>query len=124
MIKINFSNAEELIFWNQEVQKLLPAHLFSIFEQWRMAKRIPFLKEMGKQAVLDLLNNITEEDVDLLEQHFQEKIIIEKLNYHITREFKVPLNDPNLCNQLCEITGFNYFSTWRDHEFLYISFWR
>lgn len=124
MIKINFSNAEELIFWNQEIQKLLPTHLFSIFEQWRMAKRIPFLKEMGKQAILDLLNNITEEDVDLLEQHFQEKIIIERLNYSTTRDFKIPLNDTNLCDQLCEIIGFNYFSIWRDHEFLYISFWR
>jgi hypothetical protein len=124
MIYLNFSNVEELVFFDTSVQKLLPPHMFSMFEQWRLAKRVPFLRDIGKQAVLDLLNNLTDDDVNVLEQHFGEKIVVEKLNYNIALNFKVLLSDSNICEELCKVEGFNYFSTWRDEQYLYISFWR
>ena len=104
---------------------MLPPSYFSIFEQWRIAKRMPMLKSIGKQAVLDLLNTLTESDIVSLETYFQESVFLEKLNYSITRNLKVPLAETkDICNSLCDITDVNYFSTWRDDEYLYISFWR
>ncbi len=125
MIKLNFKNVEELIFYDTSLQNLLSPDHFSIFEQWRMGQRIPYLKEIGKQAILDFLNTITEADVQVLETFFDDKIIVEKLNYSIVLDMKVPLSDEKeLCEQLCNVEGFNYVSTWRDAEFLYLSFWK
>jgi hypothetical protein len=121
---LNFSNIEELLFMDTNAQAVLPPHHFSIFEQWRLAKRVPFLKEMGKHAILDLLNAMTDEDIFLLEGYFNEKIVVEKLNYSVAMNYKVSLSESNICKVLCDIEGFNYFSTWRDEEYLYISCWR
>ena len=121
---LNFSNVEELIFHDREIQGRLPQHMFSVFEQWRLAQRIPFLREMGKSALLDCLNALEDDEVAILEEYFGEKIIVEKLNYSITDDIRIPLNESSLCQALCEIEGFNYFSTWRDEDFLYISLWR
>ena len=124
MLYLNFSNIEELIFFDKPLQNTLPVNLFGLFEQWRLAKRMPFLKELGKNAVLDLLNNLTDEHIEILEQYFGEKIIVERLNYSIALNIKVPLSDISICNELCNIEGFNNFGTWRDDQHLYISFWR
>lgn len=125
MLKLNFSNVEELVFYDKEAQKMLPPSYFSTFEQWRIAKRLPMLASIGKQAVLDFLNTLTESDIQSLEVYFQDTLFVEKLNYSITRDLKIPLADSkNVCNILCDVIDFNYFSTWRDDEYLYISFWR
>lgn len=124
MLYLNFSNVEELVFYDTEAQRLLPQHMFSIFEQWRMAKRIPFLREMGKHAILDFLNTLGDDDVAVLEEYFGEKIVVEKLNYSVAMNLKVPLSEARVCEALCGVEGFNYFTTWRDDEYLYISLWR
>lgn len=83
------------------------------------------LKGIGKQALLDLLNTLTDEDIVALEMYFGKKVIVERLNYSIVRDFKVSLSDVgDICNKLCDVVDSNYFSTWRDEEYLYISFWR
>ena len=122
---LNFSNVEELIFQDRDAQKVLPPHMFSLFEQWRLAQRVPFLRELGKQALLDLLGGLNdEEDIPVLEEYFGEKIIVERLNYNVAENIRIPLNESTICKELCDIEGFNYFSTWRDKDFMYISFWR
>lgn len=121
---LNFSNVEELIFYDREAQKALPAHMFSLFEQWRLGQRLPMLKDIAKQAALDFLNSLEDEDVTALEEYFGEKIIVERLNYNIAQSLRIPLNESTICNLLCDIEGFVYFSTWRDADFLYITFWR
>jgi hypothetical protein len=124
MLFLNFSNVEELIFYDTVAQSKLPVHMFSIFEQWRLAKRIPFLREMGKQAILDFLNTLTEKDVSVLEEYFGKKIVVEKLNYNVAFDCKVPLSESKVCEELCKIEALYNFSMWRDNEYLYISFWR
>ena len=121
---LNFSTVEELIFHDRSIQNRLPPHMFSLFEQWRLAQRVPFLRDIGKQALLDFLNGLEDEDIAVLEEYFGEKIFVERLNYSITTNVRIPLNESTLCRELCEIEGFNYFSTWRDEDFLYVSCWR
>jgi hypothetical protein len=124
MITLNFSNVEELIFYDTGVQKQLPPHMFSLFEQWRLSKRVSYLKEIGKQAMLDFLNQISDEHVSILENYFEDKIIVERLNYNIVLNLEIPLEDELVCNKLCEIVGYNNLSTWRDDKVIYLSFWR
>jgi hypothetical protein len=72
---------------------------------------------------LDFLNEL-DQFGDILEGYFGEKVLIEKINYNMVQHEKIPLKDIDLCNTLCKINDFNYFTTWRDEEYLYISFWR
>jgi hypothetical protein len=95
-----------------------------LFEQWRLAKRMPFLREIGRQAVLDLLNSLTQEEIAALEIYFEDKIVVEKLNYSVAINLKVPLSDSLVCQELCRLEGFRNLSTWRDDEHLYVSLWR
>jgi len=125
MQHINFSNVEELIFENSdEIRGLLPAYYSSFFEQWKLGRQLPMLKQVGRSAMLDFLNHIREEDVAKLEEFFGERIVVEKLNYSTVQNLQVPLDQIDVCQKLCEVVGFNYFSTWRDDEYLYVSFWR
>lgn len=93
MLNLNFKNIEELVFYDTELQKKLPIRYFSIFEQWRIAKRVPLIAGLGKQAFLDLLNTLNEEDIDILEDYFGQKIIVEKLNYGMASNITIPLAD-------------------------------
>ena len=124
MLDFNFSTIEKLVFYDQEAQKMLPMSYFGLFEQWRISKRLPMLGSIGKQAVLDFLNNLTDSDIEALELYFGDKINVERLNYSVALDLRVPLIDADICTELCEVVDFNYFSTWRDEEHLYISFWR
>lgn len=124
MLHLNFANAEQLVFWDRDVQALLPSHYFSVFEQWRMAKQMPFLREMGKQAILDFLNNLTDDDVSLLEEHFGQKITVEKLNYSAVFNLTIPLDQDHLCREICELDGLHNLSAYRDEKNLYLTLWR
>lgn len=125
MLNINFTNVEPLIFENADkIQPLLPSYYSSFFEQWKLGRQLPMLKQVGRSAMLDFLNHISDEDIAKLEEFFDERIVIEKLNYSIVQNLQIPLDQKDICQKLCEIIDFNYFSTWRDDKFLYISFWR
>lgn len=125
MLELNFSNIEELVFYDKEAQKMLPPSYFSIFEQWRIAKKITALSGIGKQAVLDLLNTLNENDLFMLGEYFKSNVVVQKLNYSVVLNIKVPLKEKTeLCKALCDVADFIYFNTWRDEEYLYVSFWR
>lgn len=120
---ISFSNAENLVFTDNQLTQMMQKH-FSIFEQWRLGKRIPYLRNMGKKAILDFLNVLDDDDIELLENYFGEKIEIEKLNYNIAVDYKILLSETEICKTLCTIESLNNFSTWRDDKYLYISTWK
>lgn len=125
MVTLNFSNVEKLVFYDSELQKLLPPHMFSYFEQWKLGKQMPFLKQVGKAAMLDFINNLHDEHIAILEEYFDERVVVERLDYGVAMNIEVPLADANeVCSKLCEIEGDYYFSTWRDEKVLHISFWR
>lgn len=124
MIKINFKNVEELIFSDENAQAVLPPYFVSYFESWKLSKRIPALKQLGKTSVLDFLNSLKDEHVVLLESFFGEKIEIEPLNYKAIRDVKIPLSETDICKCLCEHKGFSFLNIWRDEKYLYISMWK
>ena len=124
MIQLNFSNAEDLIFYDLEAQQVLPIEMYSFFEQWRISKRIPYLKAIGQQAILDFLNVLNDEHIQALETYFKEPIFVERLNYSVAENIKIPLENSSICQELCKVFDFNYYNTWRDDKFLYVSFWR
>ncbi len=124
MLKLNLTTAEHLIFENRDVQKILPISMFSYFEQWRVSRQIPALRQIGKRSVLDFLDCLKDEHVALLEDFFKDRIYLEKTNYRIIENYKISLKEIEICEFLNKIKSFPNYSTWRDNDYLYISFWR
>ncbi len=123
MLKLNFKTTEELIFKNEAAQAVLPPYFSSYFESWRLSKRIPALKQLGKSSVLDLLNGLKDDHIESLSLFFGETIEIESLNYKVINNIKIPLSELETCRCLCE-SKFKYLNIWRDNHFLYVSMWR
>ena len=125
MKTLNFQNAENLIFMDQDAQAVLPPYMAVYFEQWKLSKRVPMLSNMGRQAILDLINGLEDEHIAALEEYFGETVFVEKLNYHLAQNIKIPLDDAEkICIAMCKIENRTYYSTWRDKDYLYISLWR
>lgn len=93
---INFSNVEQLIFEDEKTHRLFPAYFSSYFETWKLGKRLPMLRQMGKEALLDFLNHVRDEHLEALEEYFGERIAVEKLNYSTVRNVKIPWRMPRL----------------------------
>ena len=124
MLQLNFGNAEELVFRNEAAQAVLPPYFANYFESWKLAKRMPTLRQLGKTAVLDFLSGLRDDHVAALEQFFGERIVVERLNYSAVTNVKIPLEEIEACKCLCEAVGHHYFSMWRDDRSLYVTFWR
>lgn len=124
MLQLNFQTVEYLVFRNEAAQSVLPAFFASYFESWRLSKRVPALRQLGKSAVLDFLNGLRDDHVAALERFFGERIVLEKLNYSAVTNVKIPLEETEACKCLCDAVGFRNFSIWRDDRYLYVTFWR
>ena len=122
MITLNFANIEELIFYNNNIKYHLPQHLMSHYYQWELGRKNQYLRNIAIRALFDFLNDITEEEIQLFEKFLGDKVKVEKFDYKVVKNYKIPLNE--ICEELCKIGGYNYFTTYRDKDFLYLSIWR
>ena len=120
-MEINLNNIEELIFYDKKLCKLLP-ELKHCFDQWTLAKRFPELRPMGRRAIMDLLNSLENEHIAILENYFNTKITLDKLDYHLVKNYDFSLDEAE--EKLSEIKGFANFSSYRNGDRLYLSFWR
>ena len=66
MININLLNAEEILFLNKEIRDNLP-EFRQIFQQWDFAKSTLVLRSIAKKSIMDLLNNISPAQIDIIE---------------------------------------------------------
>lgn len=122
MITLNFTNIEELLFYVPNVKNNLPQHLVSYYYQWELSRKNQYLRNIASKALFDFLNNITDEDVKIFENLLGDSVKVEKFDYKTIKHFKIPLDE--VCENMCKIGGYNYFTTYRDSDFLYLSIWR
>lgn len=120
MLTINLGNVEELIFHDKELQRLLP-DLVHEFRQWHLAKQNPGLRMVGRRAVIDALNKL-DEHLAVLERHFDQTIVIDRLDYRVVKDVTIPINGTE--DDLCGYEGFQDICISRNGEQVYICFWR
>jgi hypothetical protein len=120
-MNLNLTNVEKIVFQDKRVQRLLPHH-GNLFGQWHLAQMSPSLRSLGKQAVLDFLNALNENDVEILKTYFQSEITLTKLNYNLVSNYTFSIDESEII--LNEVEGFVDFATHRDENHIYISFWR
>jgi len=120
MLSINIDNIEDLVFFDEKLHSKLPDFEF-LFRQWKLGKMYG-LRSLIRQSLFDFLNRTNNEHIKILEEYLGQDIVIENnLDYHIVRNIKVSVEDPEA---ICEISGYNGFSTYRKGNQLYVSFWR
>jgi hypothetical protein len=122
-MQININNVEELIFYDSDIQKLLPEHI-QYFNQWKISK-LAHVKSIEKKTLLDFLNNLTDPSIIILENYFGCKIDVVKINYHLSNNIFCKLCETeNINNMLENTSNFADFALYRDQDNLYISFLR
>ena len=119
MMNINLSNVEEIVFYDKSLQRKLP-EFKHLFDQWMLAIKAPTLRSLGKRSILDFLNNLENEHIAIIEKYLGSEITIDKLDYHIVKNYNFQLEDTDL-NGLPTYADFAIF---RNEDQLYISFWR
>lgn len=124
MINLDYQTIQIKLFQDREAQKALSDDYFSLFEQWRLSQRFSILQDVGKAAVLDVLDKLNDDDITNLELYFQEKIKIERINHRTVLNFTIPLSDELICKSLCEIRNMVNISISRDDKNINITIWR
>jgi len=120
-MNLNLVNVEELIFYNQRLQVSLPKHRH-LFDQWKLAKMSPSLRSLGKRAILDFLNDLDEESLKILENHFGCKITLSRVNYCLISNHSChPDEAEEILNKMEEFVDLTIY---RDENHLYLSCWK
>lgn len=120
MLTINLQNIEDLVFLDKKLQSQLP-EFRHFFDQWRLAQHAPALRPMGRRAMLDLLNSLDNHNA-LLSRYFGTSVTIDKLDYHLVKNYDFPLE--GIETEINKVEGYMNFSAYRDKDHFYISFWR
>lgn len=115
---LNFDNVEEFIFLNKNVQKLLPEHK-NIFGQWALGKQVPSLNFLSQKALAILLDSLSIEQIKILEDYFQDNILVETIAYSSVKNFEFGLSENLNIDALS-----NNFCITRDDDKLYMTFIR
>jgi hypothetical protein len=120
---LNSTNIEDLVLRNPGLLNKL-SHYRDQIEQWKLGQLVPALRPMGQKAKLDLLNKLTEGDLEIIRNYLKvNSLVLESLDYatvknHTTTVFDAEelLNGANVM--------LNDFCVARDGDQLYICTWR
>jgi len=120
VIHINVNNAEEILFSNNFIRESLP-EFQKIFNQWDLCKSNLILRGIAKKTIVELLQNLSGEDIVKISNILGEFVTIDNLGHHIVKNVSLPLECEKELNNL---VGLDNFSISRDKDKIYISFWR
>lgn len=122
MVRINIENVEELIFQNKEIWEKMP-DLIYLRDQWRISKMTPVLRSLGKKSLLEFLRNAKKSHEEIISDHFQSLVTIDKIERHLVRNISFSVDDDNdvVFDSHELYTG---FSVYRKNNDIFMTFWR
>lgn len=120
-INLNLRNVEELVFQNKEIIGKLPEYRH-LFDQWRLGKLSPALRQFTKKSLMDFINTIKDEHIQILEGHFGVKVTLDKLDYHTVKLIQCKIDEAE--EVLNNTDGYSNFTTSREGDDIYLCFWR
>ena len=120
MVTINLRNIEEFIFHNQKLRQKLPEFKY-YFHTWELSFQHPAMRHLKKEAILDLLNHLNKRHLEILEDHFQAPVTIDKLNNRIVRNYKFSIEEAE--EELNKAEEFANLALYRNRDQIYISIW-
>jgi hypothetical protein len=120
-MKINIQNVEELIFQNKEIWKKMP-EMSHLRDQWRMSKMSPVLRALGRKSLLDFLRSAKGAHEDILSEYFKTTVTIDKIERSIVKNIELDVQEEDPSFEFEDI--YTSFSTYRNKDKIYITFWR
>lgn len=117
---LNFENIET-VFRDNNFRQALP-EFKSLFDSWLVASRNPALRQLGKRAILDFLEQLDEDHLKIISDYFGEKVVLEKVDSHIVKEVKGYCE--NIPVVLDEFEHYSNFIITRNKKEVTICFWR
>lgn len=120
MISLNLNNVEKLVFESGLIKEF--PEFKHQYDQWKLSKMSPSLRQLGKRTLIDFVNCLKDEHISILEKHFKTSITIDKLDYHIVKNYD--FSTSRLEIDLNDIQGLENFTTYTNGYQTYISFWR
>jgi hypothetical protein len=120
---LNSNNIEDLVLKNSSVVNSL-SHFRNLIDQWKLGQMIPALRPTGQKAKIDLLNKLTNEDIEIIKKiNNLNHLTLEKLDYS-----SISFNTTNIfeADKLLNNgeTMLGDFCINRDGDQLYICTWR
>ena len=123
MIKtINLHNVEKLIFEDSELRKKLTSHK-DLFHTWALSKQSPDFKAMGQKAILNFLNLITDQEIKIISEYFNEVVSVEKILTNVVEQYNCLINEAEKMLNTETIIKEAFF-VYREGEQFYLSTWR
>lgn len=120
-MKINIKNVEELVFQDKNLWKKMPEMIY-LRDQWRMSKMSPMLKGLGRKSLLDFLRSVKNSHEDVLSEYFKTTVTIDKIERTLVKNVVLSINEEEPNFDFEEL--YTDFSTYRDKDKVYITFWR
>lgn len=120
MLRLNLNNVEELVFESGLIKEF--PEFKHQYDQWKLSKMSSSLRQLGKRVLIDFVNCLKDEHISILEKHFKTSITIDKLDYHIVKNYD--FSTSRLEIDLNGIQGLENFTTYTNGCQTYISFWR
>lgn len=118
MIILSLKNIEEKIFLNKDIEKQFP-EFKTYFYLWRLSKQHAFMKSVGTQAALDLLNNLNENHLSIIKNYYNCDVKLAKFSNKIVDNFDYKINNIDLENMpdICNL------ALYRNKDELFITTW-
>lgn len=82
-MSINFVDLEEKVFLDKKVRRLFP-HFNQLFAQYDLSRVNPILKQLGKRAIHEFIEQLKSSDKTLLKEILGDEIIVLKLDSRIS----------------------------------------
>ncbi len=120
MIKLNFKSAESLIFNNVKIRAKMP-EFNHYFDQWKLGRQHSFLKNLGVQAIIDLVNNLNDSHIKILEKFYNSKFVVEKFSNKVVENFKFNLEE--LIDHIDEIPNEYFIALYRNEKEVFATCW-
>ena len=79
------------------------------------------MRFLAKKSILDVLTSLNEFHLKKLEEHFNEPVIIDKINYNLIENVNLTIDETK---DLCSFTGYKEFCIYRNKNDISLTFWR
>lgn len=122
MNKISLQTIEKLIFENHKIRDALPEYK-DMFKGWAFSKQSPELKAMGQKILIDLLDKLTDNDLEKINNIYESKFEIEKLKTNITEHYNCSINEAE-DNLNAQTIIKDIFFIYREKDLFYLTTWR
>jgi hypothetical protein len=120
-MEINIQNIEKIIFYDKKIWEHIP-ELKNFYNQWCLSQKALGMRDIGKRAVINFMEQLNDNHISKLEKYFGETILIDKIDHNIL--ICMSLDKSAIEQTLCKYDNYKDFFITRNKNQVSICFWR